>query len=295
MSFVYNSVICQTTKSSKKSNPTLIALFLFIIIFIIPYTLVQSNLIKNLSKLQKIENKKNLILNELEKTSKKSTISSKNLINKKTQILQATSTKTSTLSNIKSNTNQTQTVTDYQLNSNNSTFNYNNTIVNPYNYYSNNIKIQALLDPKDPYAFASTAEKCSLKNCPSPNNCVAEYACKCTLEKANFILIGNENKNNSEIIGKSYCTYTRKKQLFAFLLELFIMPIGHFYSGNYGIGFAKILIPILLIILYCMDRNTVKHLINLFSCVISIWWLIDIILYGVNYYNDNNGVKLQHW
>lgn len=154
--------------------------------------------------------------------------------------------------------------------------------------------VEPLSDPSDPYAFASTKVKCAVNNCPLPNLCVADFICKCSKESANYLSKAEIEKNSSNLDMK-YCLYTRKKQIVSFLLEFFIMPVGHFYSGNYFIACLKILFPIFIIILLFMKGDTNKLIGSILGCMLSVWWLIDAILYGTNTYKDQNGVKLELW
>ena len=73
------------------------------------------------------------------------------------------------------------------------------------------------------------------------------------------------------------------------------MPVGHFYSGNYFVACIKILFPIFIIILLFMKGDTYKLIGSTLGCMLSVWWLIDAVLYGTNSYKDQNGVKLELW
>jgi hypothetical protein len=33
----------------------------------------------------------------------------------------------------------------------------------------------------------------------------------------------------------------------------------------------------------------------LFCCIFSAWWLADVIIFGMNKYNDSNGIPLRSW
>lgn len=102
------------------------------------------------------------------------------------------------------------------------------------------------------------------------------------------------------------CTYQRKDQLIAFCLELFLMcGFGHFYIGNYYLGFPKLLLFIIGIVLIVFlryynrdkeDDNPVSLGIALAGCIVFClmisWELFDIILFLFNKYNDSNGISL---
>ena len=149
---------------------------------------------------------------------------------------------------------------------------------------------QSLIFHHDKYSYANTTEKCSIYNCPSPNLCIEDFLCKCSNNKANFPRYNITYNSN---LPKNYCSYTRKKQIVAFLLEFFLLSIGHFYSGNYLIGILKVIF--LLSILSFYYSSTDKNIIftNIFVCFLSVWWLADSILYGINSYLDQNGVGLE--
>lgn len=166
--------------------------------------------------------------------------------------------------------------------------NNNNNIYNNQPTQPNAVQLQ---DPKDPYAYANTKQRCTQINCPFPSTCVADYVCKCEAAKANFF----EDSINQEN-PPYYCIYYRKKQLVAFLLEFFIPPIGHFYAGQYLIACFKLILPCVFFFLFAKVENTLaKGIGGAGVCGLGIWWLVDIILYGINYYSDQNKVRLAGW
>lgn len=148
-----------------------------------------------------------------------------------------------------------------------------------------------LTNPKDPFEYAKTKVKCTQANCPFPNNCVADYLCKCASGNANFYVDPFIRENPTY-----YCIYTRKNQLSAFLLEFFIPPFGHFYAGQYAIAVLKLILPCIFASLFVFIENTMAKSISAGAlCAMSVWWLVDIILYGINYYSDQNSVPLASW
>lgn len=107
------------------------------------------------------------------------------------------------------------------------------------------------------------------------------------------------------------CEYEQKKQLTAFILQVFVGAIGvsHFYIGQVLIGVIKIL----LIFLPCCMCSAVWNsatsdtdpkacvvggggcLTVLCSLAVSIWWIVDIVLFALNNYKDKNGIELESW
>lgn len=128
------------------------------------------------------------------------------------------------------------------------------------------------------------------------------------------------------------CCYKRKSQFVAFALETFVgFGVGHFYIENDFVGMIKMLLCITLCCSCCLisvcfcykeDPNTLigenrgrrvyrEHLnmssryplkyklFNFFlifsCCSIVLWQLIDAILFGINFYSDGNGIRLEPW
>jgi len=166
-----------------------------------------------------------------------------------------------------------------------------NLTANPQQPDTNKPNAVQFTDPEDPFAYANTKVRCTQVNCPFPSTCVADYVCKCGPEVANYF-VDSEMKDNPTY----YCIYSRKKQLVAFLLEFFIPPFGHFYAGQYLIATLKLVIPcILLLIFYLIQNDIAKSISGVGMCALSIWWLVDIILYGINKYGDQKSVRLASW
>jgi hypothetical protein len=104
------------------------------------------------------------------------------------------------------------------------------------------------------------------------------------------------------------CNYEKKKQLIAFLLELAGFGIGHFYTGNLGIGIPKLIMYMLaciaIIVLRIFSKKTEENnpttlflafIACTVCCSIVIWHVIDVILYGLNKYKDGYGIDLLAW
>jgi hypothetical protein len=139
-------------------------------------------------------------------------------------------------------------------------------------------------------------------NCISPNKCIYNNKiCNCSITYANFFsdkqLQINENINSTLF----YCNYERKVQLTAFFLTIFFnFGIAQFYIGSVSVGLVKLAIAIVSIIFIPFavfyKNPLLSMLVGLFFCfIISIWGLVDLILFGINLYNDGNDVPLTPW
>jgi hypothetical protein len=105
------------------------------------------------------------------------------------------------------------------------------------------------------------------------------------------------------------CNYTRKSQLIAFLLECFItFGAGHIYVMNLTQGIIKFLFWALGYSLFISLRVLSKKreendattlIISLGGCIccvgMVIWQLIDVIMFGLNSYQDGYGIDLNPW
>jgi hypothetical protein len=146
----------------------------------------------------------------------------------------------------------------------------------------------------DDYSICGTDIKCSNKGgtCNEYNN---NFYCTCSEKYATY-------PDDNEIL----CNYERKRQLKAFLLELFLTyGAGHFYVKNYKYAIPKLIV---FIFLYCLfiflrivtkakEENKTANLIiciNAIICFIGMitWQLIDVFKFGYNKYKDGNGIEL---
>ena len=108
------------------------------------------------------------------------------------------------------------------------------------------------------------------------------------------------------------CYYEQKSQMKAFLYELFInFGAGHFYLSNNKVGFLKMSAFIFGLLLICLFPLTIKFFndrfesdfsVILFSCVyyyyvigIAVWYIFDLVYFGMNSYRDSNGIPLRPW
>jgi hypothetical protein len=105
------------------------------------------------------------------------------------------------------------------------------------------------------------------------------------------------------------CTYVRKQQLVAFLLETFCgFGVGHFYTGNLYLAIPKLIVYLLgvsgilvlrIVNMKTEDNNPTTLMLALTSCVVCcfivIWHVVDAFLYSLARYKDGNGIDLLKW
>lgn len=139
---------------------------------------------------------------------------------------------------------------------------------------------------------------CGFYKCPKyGGECTGQFkeTCTCNDEYATY-------PYDTDIL----CQYKKKKQLIAFLLEFFLMlGIGHYYLENYVHAILKSIIFLtaysLFITLKFLSVKTEQNnpyrvvislIASLFLITIIIWQCIDVILMGIGFYTDGNGVEL---
>jgi len=160
------------------------------------------------------------------------------------------------------------------------------------------------VDPNEQYYITKNIQ-CNTKNCRPPNAvCSDASTCRCLPGYANFVKKDQANPGY-------YCNYEQKKQLVAFLLEMFLgLGVGHFYTGRVLFGVFKLLVligPLILGVLMCcstlVKSSDTSSCVGLFVmigsclciCTALVWQLVDLIMFGINSYKDGNGVPLAHW
>ena len=140
----------------------------------------------------------------------------------------------------------------------------------------------------------------SFQDCINCNHgkCIDNEICEC-----------NEKYSNYPHGAKIKCSYKKKLQWIAFLLEAIpSFGIGHLYVKNYGFGIGKLifwLITWLLLILmryYSVQREWKDEmalkfglLSSIFTTVLIIWYITDLVLFGLNRYTDGNNIDLYPW
>jgi len=161
--------------------------------------------------------------------------------------------------------------------------------------------------------FDVQTNNCTIQKCSFPfGYCSSSTNCHCSYGYANvnlnYTLINSDSKTNN-----LYCNYSQKNQLTSFILE-FIFPfgVGHFYALRNTFGLIKIMFvlvsPLLFCLLVCVGIIAMDSLnCQKFFAVISaglgliytigvvVWFLVDLVMFGLNKYKDGNGVPLKEW
>jgi hypothetical protein len=108
------------------------------------------------------------------------------------------------------------------------------------------------------------------------------------------------------------CGYKQKKQKTAFLLELLLgFGAGHFYAERYtfaGLKLAAFVYGVLIICLFPLTAKLVSEkcdsdlVVIAFSCFfyvcalgLAFWYIWDMVMFGLNKYEDGNGIPLMPW
>ena len=108
---------------------------------------------------------------------------------------------------------------------------------------------------------------------------------------------------------QEYCTYKRKKQWLAFVLEAVVaFGAGHFYTENYERAIPKLIFWLIGWFLFITMRvisvkrekiDEVALIFAMLSCVMTIgmivWYAVDVIMIGLNRYEDGNGINFKSW
>lgn len=142
-------------------------------------------------------------------------------------------------------------------------------------------------------------QECNNTNCnPKHGICTFNY-CQCNEQYATYPF-------NSKT---DYCTYKRKKQWKVFVLEAVLaFGSGHLYSENYGRGISKLIFWIIGWAFFIMMRvfsvkkgkkDELAFIFSMLSCVFTfgmiIWYVIDVVMIGLNRYRDGNGINFESW
>lgn len=155
-------------------------------------------------------------------------------------------------------------------------------------------------DPDD-YVFAQ-GDSITLESCPKPNEIdMKNGICRCQKGMANFPFDGFKGV---------YCQYKQKSQLNSFLWELLTgIGIGHFIihqhvKGSFKLVFFSFPFIVGLLTLFGVIKAKsdegasgliVSILLSLSVLAWLIWWLTDVIIFGLNKYRDSNAVPLSSW
>ena len=150
----------------------------------------------------------------------------------------------------------------------------------------------------------SDKEKCNLDNMNCTNDTRVECNCK-----EGFTTIKGDNNNK-------YCSIERKKQLTAFLLELFVgFGAGHFYRHHYLMASLKLVAFVIGIYIICLFPLTAKCvtdccdsdclvvfisiLFYIYAAGLATWYIFDLVYFGKNNYrdcsHDEGCIELMPW
>lgn len=158
--------------------------------------------------------------------------------------------------------------------------------------------------PADQSYFFVYGIVCTTQDCSPPNYCYNSTTCVCGNGMADN---NNLTYTNKATYQGAYCNYQQKNQLTAFLLEFFVASgSGHFYSGRILNGCLKLvgtLVPFILTCVICCIKCTASDkgtgilalISGILGCLLVVWILVDVIMFGLNKFKDGNGVPLAHW
>ena len=157
-------------------------------------------------------------------------------------------------------------------------------------------------------------------NCNDTNICDLDHIVNCD-DEVNHLnctcesgYYPSNNTNNKP--GIKLCSIEQKKQLTAFLLELFVgFGAGHFYRHHYLMASLKLVaffIGIYLICLFpltakcvtdCCDNDCCVIIVSIFFYIyalgLAFWYIWDLVYFGKNNYDDfshgDDGIPLKPW
>jgi hypothetical protein len=165
----------------------------------------------------------------------------------------------------------------------------------------------ASLDPSFQYFYKMNI-KCSNLNCGLPNGmCLDNTTCKCMDNYAMYSTVnGGSATVAANLQSEQFCNYVMKKQIVAFLLELFFpYGFGHLYCGRLASGIIKLfiaLIPLItcLAVMFTGSQTDgkvgcVSITAPLCGCILFVWAIVDWVMFGINNYKDGNGMPLAPW
>lgn len=152
---------------------------------------------------------------------------------------------------------------------------------------------------------------CSLSSSSIPSSLFIcnQYTCspangKCGRDNECICAFGYTTIDDDSF-GDFKCNYKQKSQVKAFLLEFLIgFGIGHFYIGNVTLALAKLLYSSFTCFVICQLPSFAKikstkrcayYIQLIFGLGWVMWQIVDSIMIVMNYYKDNNGMKLREW
>ena len=144
----------------------------------------------------------------------------------------------------------------------------------------------------------STPECTSNEDCSFNGDCSSKGKCVC-------------DKGYTQLPEGAPCSYEQKDQLTAFGLSIFLgyVGVGRFYVGNFLHGAFKAGLTLGSICTSCIvgslltcakcKQNDVEAVIKAWSktsvAAGTVWYFVDIFLFGFNNIKDENNQKLKEW
>ena len=155
-------------------------------------------------------------------------------------------------------------------------------------------------------------------DCKSNIRCeMSHMVCQNKNESGNCTCIDDYFPNfNNDTMEAKYCEIKQKKQLTAFLLELFVgFGAGHFYRHDYLMASLKLVAFFIGIYLICLFPLTAKCLSDycdndccviiasiifyLYALGLAFWYIWDLVYFGKNKYKDcrfsDACIKMKKW
>lgn len=151
-------------------------------------------------------------------------------------------------------------------------------------------------------------------------NCIGDNETKCNFDHMECNDLKTECTCKKEYASDpnsgKYCEVERKKQLTAFLLELFVgFGAGHFYRHDYLMASLKLVAFVFGIYVICLFPLTAKCVTDccdsdclvvlvsiifyLYALGLAFWYIWDLVFFGKNKYPDKSHdsftIDLQHW
>jgi len=157
-------------------------------------------------------------------------------------------------------------------------------------------------------------------DCAEATNCSGRGSCA-TDDDGDWYCICDDGYTTHDADDDVYCNYEQKKQLTAFLLAWFLGTWGggQWYVGLSGLAAGKLCyaLAVCCIIPCFLQCFVLKKMSgglesggmmgggggsSLYGCCycccvlgVFVWWLVDIIMFGMNNIDDKNGVGLEPW
>jgi hypothetical protein len=154
-------------------------------------------------------------------------------------------------------------------------------------------------------------ETSNLKTINCTSNAVCNYNGQCSEDRTKCICDKEYATYNSD--DGTECNYERKKAWLALVLQLFFgwSGAGYFYLELYNIAVPQLIltgVPFILMTIVCCALCCSRGRVEFceggdcgFMCLVVVgvmwflmfilWYLISVILIGVNHYTDGNGIK----